>query len=161
MGRGQANHPTLQVREVRDVRPGKDGRQDNLEDDHGDHGDRPLTDQRSKSQRDDEPDDRFELKPKSAPDHERVRRVQELPCVVGIIHPYDQAGRVFDLSLGRLRLRLALKARSLSYSRAAGAVTAGHTATVRPSATSDRIISRMSCMPAGSSPFMGSSRINS
>ena len=33
--------------------------------------------------------------------------------------------------------------------------------TVRPSATSERIISRMSCMPAGSSPFMGSSRISS
>ena len=33
--------------------------------------------------------------------------------------------------------------------------------TVRPSATSDRIISRMSCMPAGSSPFIGSSRISS
>ena len=33
--------------------------------------------------------------------------------------------------------------------------------TVRPSATSDRIMSRISCMPAGSSPFMGSSRISS
>ena len=33
--------------------------------------------------------------------------------------------------------------------------------TVRPSATSDRIMSRISCIPAGSSPFMGSSRISS
>ena len=33
--------------------------------------------------------------------------------------------------------------------------------TVRPSATSERIMSRMSCMPAGSRPFIGSSRISS
>ena len=33
--------------------------------------------------------------------------------------------------------------------------------TVRPSATKDRIMSRMSCMPAGSRPFIGSSRIKS
>ena len=32
---------------------------------------------------------------------------------------------------------------------------------MRPSATSERIMSRMSCMPAGSSPFIGSSRISS
>ena len=33
--------------------------------------------------------------------------------------------------------------------------------TVRPSATRDRIISRISSMPAGSSPFIGSSRMSS
>ena len=33
--------------------------------------------------------------------------------------------------------------------------------TVRPSSTNERIMSRMSCMPAGSSPFIGSSRISS
>ena len=55
----------------------------------------------------------------------------------------------------RSTMATASQVRSTSSSRCEDSTT------VRPSATSDRIISRMSCMPAGSSPFIGSSRISS
>ena len=108
VGCGQADHRTLQVGKVWDPRPGEDRCQDDLENDHDDHRHRPLPDQRTEPQPDDKPDDHFEFKPQPALDHERVRRVQEIGVVVGIVHAGDLAGRLPDLRLRSLRRGLAL-----------------------------------------------------
>ena len=59
------------------------------------------------------------------------------------------------ITLPRSTMATASQVRSTSSSRCEDRTT------VRPSATSDRIISRISSMPAGSSPFIGSSRMSS
>ena len=59
------------------------------------------------------------------------------------------------MTLPRSTMATASQVRSTSSSRCEDSTT------VRPSATSDRIMSRISCMPAGSRPFIGSSRISS
>ncbi len=59
------------------------------------------------------------------------------------------------MTLPRSTMATASQVRSTSSSRCDDSTT------VRPSATRDRIMSRMSSMPAGSRPFIGSSRISS
>ena len=59
------------------------------------------------------------------------------------------------MTLPRSTMATASQVRSTSSRRCEDSTT------VRPSATRERIMSRMSCMPAGSSPFIGSSRISS
>ena len=82
---------------------------------------------------------------------------------VGAVQPHDAGARAADQLIDRALAddpavvddRDRVQVRSTSSSRCEESIT------VRPSPTSERIIARISCIPAGSSPFIGSSRISS
>ena len=78
----------------------------------------------------------------------RPRARTTTPASSSVIGPWR-------MTLPRSTMATASQVRSTSSSRCDDSTT------VRPSATSERIMSRISCMPAGSSPFIGSSRIRS
>ena len=72
-----------------------------------------------------------------------------------MLPPSSSAIGPWRMMLPRSTMATASQVRSTSSRRCEDSTT------VRPSATRERIMSRISCMPAGSSPFMGSSRIRS